>query len=96
MNDTIWFGSREFLSTTVVDDDTQPATTLTSYDVAILPFTSRISDASWVAVTSYAGERGIWADGLAAGSYRVFARVGPGAPNERTIVALGFVNVRNR
>ena len=93
---TMWFGSREFLGTTVTDDATTPPTVLTAYDLTIVPFGAPITAAVWVPVVSYAGERGIWADVLPVGTYRVLARVGPGAPNERNIVALDTISVRSR
>jgi hypothetical protein len=92
----LWLGSREHLATTVLDESTSPPATVQTYDVAVIPFGSAYTETDWHPVVVYAGQIGVWVDATAVGVFRILARVGTGAPNERAIVPLDILTVRGR
>lgn len=88
-----WVGSREHQALTVKSNGADIGT----YQVAIVRHPASYSEADWHDSTLFAGKRGVWVeDTLSAGTYRIWARAGDGAPNERAIVFCGYINVRSR
>jgi hypothetical protein len=88
-----WVGAREHQALDVKNNGTP----VTAYEVAIAKHPNVYTEADWHSATSFDGALGVWVeDTFTAGTYRIWARVGNGAPNERAIVFCGFINVRSR
>lgn len=88
---TYWAGSRVHQGLTVKDGDT----VLAVFETFVAPYPqSPVPGSTWAAAATYAGAPGVWLDGLTPGTYRIWARYGPGNPDERPIVLCGYVNIR--
>jgi hypothetical protein len=87
---TYWVGARVHQALTVQDNGT-PAST---FDVAVLPYPLMYTEPDWQPSVVYAGQPGVWLDGLAPGTHRIWARLGEGAPDERDILFCGYIEIR--
>lgn len=95
VTETYWVGSREHLPLIVGEPDGTP---VTDYNVAIVRLGEPLTGATWKPNDLYVGKHGIWIDAiddLTVGTYRVFARAGEGAPNERALVECALVAIKD-
>lgn len=94
MPDEYWAGTREFIVPTVQDNS---VTVTADYQLAMVKFPDGYLEADWHNTLTYDNQRGLWLEPtVGAGLYRIWARVGQGAPNERPIIYCGHLVVRSR